>query len=89
MLCIQGTNFYSVEETSKILGVSKKTLYNWREKAESDNSKESEVSLRPVTALNGRVLFRENEIIAVLSSRYGIEVTPATLKGSRTLVSTS
>lgn len=86
MLNIQGTNFYSVDETAKILGVSKKTLYNWRDKAESDDPKDSQVSLRPITALNGRILFREQEIIAVLASRYGIEVTPATLRSSRTLV---
>jgi hypothetical protein len=89
MLTIQGTNFYSVEETSKILGVSKKTLYNWRDKADSDDAKEPQQRLRPVTALNGRVLFREQEIIAVLSRCYGIEATPATLRNPRALVPAS
>lgn len=85
MVTIQGTNFYSVEETAKILGISKKTLYNWKGKAESNDSK-PQTALHPVTAPNGRKYFREAEIIAVLSQCWGVEVTPATLSSSRDLI---
>jgi len=79
LVTIQGTNFYSVEETARILGVSKKTLYNWKGKTDPIDSK---MVLHPVTAPNGRKFFREEEIIAVLSRCWGIEITPAALNRS-------
>jgi hypothetical protein len=85
LVTIQGTNFYSVEETAKILGVAKKTLYNWKSKADSNGAEDRPV-LRPVTAPNGRKFFREQEIIAVLSQCWGIEVSPKTLNQVQNLV---
>jgi transposase len=85
LVTIQGTNFYSVEETAKMLGISKKTLYNWKGKTEPNNPKHLAV-LHPVTAPNGRKYFRQEEIIAVLSQCRGIDVTPEALNDPRNLV---
>jgi transposase-like protein len=85
LVTIQGTNFYTVDETAKLLGVTKKTLYNWKSKLESSGAKQLPV-LHPVTAPNGRKYFREEEIIAVLSQCWEIEVTPAALNNPENLV---
>lgn len=85
MVIIQGTKFYSVEETAKMLGISKKTLYNWKGKTEPNNPKHLAV-LHPVTAPNGRKYFREKEIIAVLSQCWEIDVTPEALNDQHDLV---
>jgi transposase len=85
LVTIQGTNFYTVDETAKLLGVTKKTLYNWKSKPEPSGAKQLPV-LHPVTAPNGRKYFREEEILAVLSQCWGIQVTPAALNNPQNLV---
>lgn len=85
MVVIQGIRFYSVEETATMLGVTKRTLYNWKNQTEQPGTKRVP-ELRPVTSPNGRKYFREDEIISVLSQCWGIEVTPDRLQNSQDLV---
>lgn len=84
-MTIQGTNFYSVEETAKILGITKKTLYNWTSRAKSSSEGHGPV-LRTVTAPNGRKFYREEAIIAVLSQFWGVDVSHVTLDDNKILV---
>jgi hypothetical protein len=73
---VQGVRFYSIEETAKILGVTKRTLYNWNWKNHAGRSGSQQTPiLRPVTSPSGRKFFREDEIITALSQCWGIEVT--------------
>jgi hypothetical protein len=82
---IQGVAFYSVEETAALLGVTKRTLYNWKSHSGQNGNKRVPI-LTPVIAPNGRRFFRESEIIAALSQCWGISVTPDDLRNGRILV---
>ena len=81
MVTIQGINFYSVEETAKILGISRKALYNWGDQTPWKKAKNLP-KMAAVKAPNGRKFFREDEIIAVLSKCYEIEVTSEGLRNN-------
>jgi transposase len=67
-----------------MLGVTKRTLYNWKNQSEQSGTKHIPV-LRPVTAPNGRKYYREDEIITALSQCWGIQVTPAELHNGQAL----
>ncbi len=82
MVIIQGIYFYSIEEAAEILGVTKRTLYNWRSASDPDNANHR-FALTARTSLNGRKYFREEEIIKILAECWGIEVSPETLRNKR------
>jgi hypothetical protein len=70
--------FYSVEETATMLGVTPRTLYNWKNHSGQNNAKHIPV-LHSVTAPNGRKYFREEEILKALSECWEIKVSSETL----------
>ena len=81
MVTLQGITFYSIEEAAKLIGVSKRTLYNWNWKNKTGpDSVDCRFSLNAVTSPSGRKFFREDEIVALLSKSWGIEVTPESLR---------
>lgn len=71
MVTILGVKFLTVEEAAKMLGVTKRTLYNWKNQPPSSQSKSVPV-LNPVTAPNGRKYFKEEEVLRVLTQCWGV-----------------
>lgn len=62
-----------------MLGVTKRTLYNWKNHPEQERPSHVP-DLKPVTSPSGRKFFREDEIITAISQCWGVRVTPADLR---------
>jgi len=77
LVTIMGINFYTVEEAAKMLGVTKRTLYNWKHLEDGQAPKRAPI-LNPVTAPNGRKFFREEEVLAAVSHCWGIDISSDT-----------
>jgi len=78
MVTIQGVNFYNVEETAKLLGISSRTLFRWTTDGDKEKPKYAS-ALRSVTAPSGKRLFREEDILATVSTCLGMEVSVQSL----------
>ena len=74
MVTIQGTKFYNIEETAKLLGISTRTLSRWTTERDEDKPKHV-AALRSVTAPNGKKLFREEDILRAVSSCLDMEIS--------------
>ena len=76
MIVIQGTKFYNIEETAKLLGISSRTLSRWTldERDVGDKPKHIGI-LRAVIAPNGKKLFREQDILKAVSECLKMEVS--------------
>ena len=83
MVTIQGVNFYSIDETAKLIGVTKRTLYNWKDDPLNDAKKK--FSLSAVISPAGRKFFREEEIIILLLKSWGVKATRESLLGELSL----
>ena len=77
--------FYSSGEASRLLGVTTRTLQRWT--TDEDSRPKSMPELKPVTALNGRRLFRSEEIHQIVERTYGIQLDHE--KAKRMLISRS
>jgi hypothetical protein len=78
MVTIQGVNFYNIEETAKLLGISSRTLSRWTTEGDREKPKHAP-QLRPFTAPNGKKLFREDDILATVSGCLGMEISSQAL----------
>jgi predicted site-specific integrase-resolvase len=74
MVTIQGVNFYNVEETAKLLGISSRTLSRWTTDGDQERP-EHAAPLRPVLTPNGKKLFREEDILATVSKCLGMKIS--------------
>ena len=83
-MTIQGIKFYSLEETAKMLGITKRTLYNWTSEAEPNGPKHLP-SLRAVVAPNGKKIFKEADILAAVSHCLEIDIRPESLNDLQNL----
>jgi predicted site-specific integrase-resolvase len=76
MITIQGTKFYNIEETAKLLGISSRTLSRWTSERENPEDTPKHVGiLRAVTAPNGKKLFREQDILKAVSECLAMEIS--------------
>lgn len=82
---ICGHVFYSSDEAAKLLGVTPRTLQRWFSEDSAVRSQKA-IDLNPVTELNGRRLFRSEEIHRLVEQTYGIRLDPAEVR--RTLEGT-
>jgi len=79
MVTIGGVNFYNVDETATLLGISSRTLFRWTTDGDKERPKYAS-ALRPVVAPNGKRLFREDDILATVSKCLGMKVSVQSLK---------
>ena len=79
MVEIQGVKFHNAEETSKLLGISSRTLSRWTTDPDRERPKYA-MALRPYVAPNGKKLFREQDILATVSACLGMEVSVESLE---------
>lgn len=78
MVTIQGTKFYNIEETAKLLGVSTRTLSRWT--TESKEGRPDHIAtLRSVVTPSGKKLFREQDILTAVSQCLDMEVSVESL----------
>lgn len=78
MVTIQGINFYNIEETAKLLGISPRTLSRWTTEHDEDKPKHG-ATLRSATAPNGKKIFREEDILRAVSQCLDMEISVESL----------
>jgi DNA-binding transcriptional MerR regulator len=77
---ICGHRFYTSDETAKILGITPRTLQKWLNDDSPARSRMKSFDLQPVTELNGRRLFKTEEVHRLVEQIYGIQVDPKEVK---------
>ncbi|MGB8478014.1 MAG: MerR family transcriptional regulator [Acidobacteriaceae bacterium] len=78
MVIIEGIKLYNIEETAELLGITSRTLQRWTAEGENDRPKHIS-TLRPVSAPNGKKLFKEEDILNVVSHCLEINVSAKSL----------
>jgi DNA-binding transcriptional MerR regulator len=78
MVVIEGVKLYNIEETAELLGITTRTLQRWTTEGENDRPKHIS-TLRPVSAPNGKKLFKEEDILRVVSECLRIDVSAKSL----------
>ena len=79
MVTIDGVTFHNVEETAKLLGLTTRTLQRWS--SEEDHSKPRHFAkLRFVATPNGKRLYRQENILKVVSECLGMELSEQSLQ---------
>jgi len=78
MVVIEGIKLYNIEETAALLGITPRTLQRWTAQDETERPKHIS-TLRPVSAPNGKKLFKEEDILKVVSQCLEINVSAKSL----------
>jgi DNA-binding transcriptional MerR regulator len=69
-----GRAFYTTDEIAILFGVTSRTIQNWVSKGSALHLRNNFV-LNPVNELNGRRLFKSEEIHLMVKQVYGIDIS--------------